>query len=354
MTKKPLFYKIYFSIIAAFLVLLVAGLCVLYAWLNEYELSQPENIIDKAYSEYIKKGDLYGLKELGETSFSLYETKDTLNGAFKELVKDKEVKMQEGAHKLNAKTINYSVIAGENELLSLTLEKKKSGGKLGVKAYKLCSVKINEAYNKTVKITAPADAKITINGTPLGTEEAQKTELPEVIKGLENSESFEVLQTYELKDFLNASPEIKAKKGKEKLSVELNKGGYFVSQQLDKKQKEEVQNFALQAGEAYAAYMQDDAPFGRVAKYLDSSFDFYESVRTTPAHFAWDHTGYEFKDVKFGATHRYSDDVWRCRVTFKQVLHLNSTTYTDIFDKNIYLKKGANGWKVIDMLAGEE
>ena len=354
MTKKPLFYKIYFSVIAVFLVLLVAGLCVLYAWLNEYELSQPENIIDKVYSEYIKKGDLYGLKNLGETNFSPYETKDTLNGAFKELIKDKDVKMQEGAHKLNAKTINYSVVAGENEILSLTLEKQKSGGKLGVKAYKLGSVKINQTYNKIVKISAPADAKITINGMELGKEDSQKLELPEVIKGLENSESFEVLQTYELKDFLNDKPEIKAKNGKEELSVELNKGGYFVSQKLDEKQKAEVQNFALQAAEAYAAYMQDDAPFGRVAKYLDSSFGFYESVRTTPAHFAWDHTGYEFKDVKFGDTHRYSDDVWRCRVTFKQVLHLNSTTYTDIFDKNIYLKKGANGWKVIDMLAGEE
>ena len=63
MKNKPLFYKIYFSVIAVFLVLLIAGLFVLYSVLSVFEAAQPTGLMVNIVTEYLQKGDLGGAIE---------------------------------------------------------------------------------------------------------------------------------------------------------------------------------------------------------------------------------------------------------------------------------------------------
>ena len=63
MKTKSLFYKIYFSVIAVFLVLLTIGLFVLNLLLKAYEAAQPVGYINNIITEYFQKGDLFGAVE---------------------------------------------------------------------------------------------------------------------------------------------------------------------------------------------------------------------------------------------------------------------------------------------------
>lgn len=353
MAKRSVFYKIYFTAIAVFFVLLTGGLCLLYAWLNAYEQALPGTAVQEVFARYIETGDIYTLSRLcGYKGVSPYEPADRVNAAFKTALGGQKPQLREAAHILNSSDVSYTV-TGKNQtpILHLTL-KKQSAGKLGIRPYSIDSVAFDPSLYTTVTVSAPQDVQLTVNGVPLKGEKPLPQALPDAIKNLNGSDKFEVLHTYALKNMLNDKPEITAQKNGKALTVKAEAGGYTVAQAIDEAEQKAVQDFALAAAKAYAAYMQNDASFAQAAKYLDPSTAFYQSVKTTPAYFAWQHNGYSFTNVRFGSMHRYSTDIWRCRVLFTQVLKF-TTTYSDPFDKYVYLRRGADGWKVIDMLAGE-
>ena len=82
MKNKPLFYKIYFSVIAVFLVLLIIGLFVLNSVLSVFEAAQPKAIMNTIVTEYLQKGNLYGAVEKFGIPISVYENKKDADIAF--------------------------------------------------------------------------------------------------------------------------------------------------------------------------------------------------------------------------------------------------------------------------------
>ncbi|MBQ7288798.1 MAG: hypothetical protein IJW78_03605 [Clostridia bacterium] len=348
MAGKSLFYKIYFSLIAVFLVLLAGGLGLLYAWLNAYEQARPEAVMQSIYSTYIQKGNLYGLKSLGGLEVSPYETEATLNAAFGAFIDGKKTEVQTTTASLKDQTRTYIVTADGKPLLTVELKKQKDG-RFGIKRYAPSSITLASECYKTVTVTAPENAKVSVNGKVLTAEKAQKEGLSEALKKEQNSATLVLPQTYRLESLLNDAPEILVRIDGEEQAVVGEKGVYTVQQKLDEALAKQAQNFALEAAQNYAAYMQDDSSFAKIASYLEPDTDFYENVKTSMVTFAWDHDSYAFEQNDCGPVYAYGNDLYRCRVSFVQVLRLGATVYEDKIDQYVYLRKGAEGWKVIDM-----
>ncbi|MBO5089350.1 MAG: hypothetical protein J6C27_00350 [Clostridia bacterium] len=349
MKIKSVFYKIYFSVIAVFLVLLIIGLFVLNSVLKVYEAAQPTGLMDIIVSDYLSKGDLQGAAERYNIQLSNYEDKNGINSAFKSIVGDKKLSVSSSGKKAEGYTEVYNVKADDESILTVYLKKDEKGGKYGIKGYKIGMTEISDSICKDYVIYVPSDVKLLINGIEVKKEDRIDNELPKILTDKIGSDSVSTLQTVKVENVVSDKFEVKAyaSDGKEVAVSEAN-GVYTVEQGIDAAELEALKTHALNASQGYAKFMQEDASLGSISHYFDTSTEFYNYVRKTEL-WVWTHTGYGFEDVTFGEAHKYNDQLYSCKVTFTHVLNLGNRVYKDYFDKYIYIEKTENGLKVIDM-----
>ncbi len=349
MKKKSLFYKIYFSVIAVFLVLLVVSLFVLNSWLKAYESAQPVGFVNNVITNYIEKREFDKLTKDYNISLSIYESDDLLNSAFEKIVADKKLSVSSSGRKLEGFDETFNIKADDDVFMTLYLKKSEKAGKFGIKGYTIGKAEFDSSLSKSYKINAPSDVKIVVNGVEVVDQDRKDLELPKILTDKIGEKTAVTHQSFTLSGFLTDSFEIKAfdKSGKE-VAVSNENGIYVISQSIPENELNDLKTTSLNATQSYAKFMQEDAGLGEVAKYFDTSTEFYDYVRKTER-FVWDHTGYEFKDVSFSEAHKYTDNIYGCRVKFVHTLKLGQKTYEDRFDKYVYLEKTANGLKVIDM-----
>ncbi len=349
MKNKPLFYKIYFSVIAVFLVSLVAGLFVLHSVLQVFEVSQPTGLMDKIVTEYLQKGDLSGAIEEFQIPLSAYENKEVVNDVFKNIIGDKELTVASSGKKRDGYTEVYNIKAGENNLLTFYLKKAEKGGKYGIKGYVVGIAELDSSICKNYEFHIPSDIKLVINGVEVAKPDRIDNALPEILTNKIGDKSVTTLQTIKLENIISDKMEIKAYRADgTEVEITENSGVYTASQGMDAAELEALKNHALNASQGYAKFMQEDASLGSISHFFDTSTEFYNYVRKTEL-WVWTHTGYDFEDVSFSEAHKYTDTLYSCRVKFTHILKLGQRTYKDYFDKYVYIEKVGNSLKVIDM-----
>lgn len=349
MKIKSLFYKIYFSVIAVFLVLLIVGLFVLNSVLSVFEAAQPTGLMETIVTEYLQKGDLKGAVLTYNIPLSDYESKDDVNTAFKEIVGNKKLSISSSGKKLDGYTEVYNIKAEDKSILTFYLKKAKKGGKYGIKGYEVGVAEVDSNICKKYEIYVPSDIKLVINGVEVKKEDRIDNELPKILTDKIGDNTVVKLQTIKIENLISDKFEVKAyaADGSE-VEVSEKDGVYTVAQGIEESELNNLKNHALNASQGYAKFMQEDASLGSIAHFFDTSTEFYKYVRKTEL-WVWTHTGYRFEDVTFGEAHKYNDNLYSCRVTFTHILTWGNNVYKDYFDKYVYIEKTANGLKVIDM-----
>ena len=349
MKNKPLFYKIYFSVIAVFLVLLIVGLFVLNSVLSVFEAAQPKAIMNTIVNEYLQKGDLLGAINEYDIPLSVYESKNDVNNIFKKIVEDKKLTIASSGKKLEGYTEVYNVKADEESILTFYLKKAAKGGKYGIKGYEVGVAEVDSSICNNYEIHLPSNVKLTVNGVEVKSEDRINNELPKILTDKIGENKVTSLQTVKVENLISDKFEVKAytQDGKA-VEVTEKDGVYTVAQGMEATELEALKNHALNACQGYAKFMQEDASLGNISHFFDTKTEFYKYVRKTEL-WVWTHTGYRFEDVTFGEAHKYNDNLYSCRVTFTHILTWGNNVYKDYFDKYVYIEKTANGLKVIDM-----
>ena len=352
MKKMSLFYKIYFSVVAGFLVLLTVGLFFLSSILSTYEASQPTVTVEEVIDNYLQKGDLYGAVQKYNIRFSKYQTeidKEYINAKLKELKGDEKLTYGSSAKKRDGYTEVYAVKAGKETLVTLYLTKAKDPIKYGIKGYRVGYAEFSDNAFDSVKFIVPSDVKLKINGVEVKANERTDLEVPKVITDKIGDDKVVGLQSFTLKNLpsKNFVAKAYAANGNEVKIVEKD-GVYTVEQYIEPTELEAIKTHALNASQGYAKFMQDDATKYSISHYFDTKTEFYDNINKTQL-WVWDHESYRFDDVSVDEAHKYSDTLYSCRVRFVQVLVRGKEEYKDRFDKIVYMEKTANGLKVIDM-----
>ena len=349
MKNKPLFYKIYFSVIAVFLVLLIIGLFVLNSVLSVFETAQPKAMMNTIVAEYLQKGDFYGAIMEYNIPISTYENKKDIDAAFEEIIGDKKLTVASSGKKLDGYTEVYNIKADDETVLTFYLKKAAKGGKFGIKGYEVGVAEFDSSICKKYEIHVPSNVKLTVNGVEVKKEDRINNELPKILTDKIGNKEIIALQTVKLENLISNKPVVMAYSadGKEVEVVE-NNGIFTVAQGIETSELETLKNHALNASQGYAKFMQEDASLGSISHFFDTTTEFYKYVRKTEL-WVRTHTGYRFEDVTFGEAHKYNDNLYSCRVTFTHILTWGNNVYKDYFDKYVYIEKTANGLKVIDM-----
>lgn len=341
MKTRSLFYKIYFSALAIFAVGLTVFLFVFAAWLKKYEAAQPEQIMSSFMSSGIKSGKISAVKDKYNINVSKYETNDSIDKAFSALTKDKELTFSTSAIKPEGCDLAYSVKSGDSKLMSVYLKRDNK------KRYSVSGIDFDKKLYKTYKISATSDAEISVNGITVDANDRKNEELPDIDTSLTKSNNIINKQIITLDNMLSDDPQIAAKSGGTSLPIEKNGSVYNVVQEFS--EKEAVGETAGKAASVYAEYMQNDSSLTQIRKYVDADTKFYKNLRTSLVIFALDHEKHAIKDLKTSDFHKYSSDLFSCRVTLTNELTRRGEKYQDRFDKYVYLRRDGNAYKVLDM-----
>lgn len=342
MKQKSLFYKIYFAAVAVFAVLLITGLFIMHGRLADYEAAQPEPTVNRLIETKIKTGDIYSEREEYSLKLSPYETKESFNSALKELTNGKEITAASSSVKPKDCDVAYNIKAGDTVLFNVYLKK---NGK--TKKYAVSGLEFDSSVYKSFKITAPSDAEVKINGITVNPEDRADEKLPNIKSDLLKSDKLIKKQIITANDLLNKPESVTASSGGKELTVREDGGVYSVVQSFD--EMKAVGDIAGKAASVYAEYMQNDSNLASVKKYIDSDTDFYTNIRKSLVMFVLEHQSYAIKDLTVTDYHKYSDDLFSCRVRLVNALNRNGAIYEDKFDKYVYLRRDGNTYKAIDM-----
>lgn len=344
MKSKSLFYKIYFGTIIGFCVLLAAGLLMLNSWLIHFEKTKPIAQANLMLEEYIAEGDIYTLKEKAVTNISDFESEDALNSAFKNYVNERTLTISSSAKKIEGYEL-FNVKADDEKVMTLYLKPDEKAKRFGTMPYVLDELKLGDKLCKSVTINFSGGTTIFVNGIKVENAQISDSAMPEV---LGNSTSLIKKQNITVSGLI-ADPVITAKENDIDLTVNQTGNSYWVSQHINETDLNKINSFSLEATQAYAKYMQNHSDFQTVSAYLDTTTQLYKQVRSIDVSYGWEMSKYSFENTSVSETHKYSENLFSCRVKFTQVLTYKTRTYADNFDKYVYLKRSGNSFKIIDM-----
>lgn len=352
MKTKSKFYKIYFSVVAVFLVLIAALLLFLGIWLKNFEAQQPETMVNTIIENYLKSNDFYSIKDLTNLSVSPYESKENINKVVAEAVKNKKITYSSTASRIEGCDVAYTIKADNKKIINVYFKKTANSSSMFT-TYEMMSAAFDTSLYKSVTITMPEKCEIKINGVPLGKEKIKTLSLPEIPKNY-NSENLKTDSLVTINNLLSEEPLVEATQNGVKLEVFKKDTQYRVADYIDDNLSDRLSSFATQASKTYSSYMQLDAKLTDVNKFFATDTDFYTNLKTSLVIFALEHESFDFEDVKVHSIHKFSENLYSCHVSLTQVLVRHGNNYRDYYNKNVFIYVDGDKMKVINLQSTEE
>ena len=325
-TKKSLFYKVYFSLLAVFAILLIIFAICLNSWLADYNEGIPETVSKNFFEDNFLKLDVDSIIELSGIQPVEFETEDDLKSFIESQLTGKELSYTSISSGTDDNSKKYIVKSGDYKIATFTLAQNEK------KDWYPSSLLLHlpASYEKEYRILDTS--KLYLNGTEVSekyvterTPDISAEYLPEDVKAPE-------WVTYSIKG-LTAEPEVKIvdRNGANPALTEEN--GILCEDIIYDEPEEEIVSTLLAAAKQYAKCMQNDASKASVLVYFESGTDLYNSIRTAENMFVWDHNGYAFEDEKVSEFFRYDENTVSVRISFTHIQKkYGSEDYRDITD----------------------
>ncbi len=352
MTKKPLFYKIYFSVIAVFLIALTVALFALGSWLKSYEKAQPVNIIDGIVESGLKEADADYLINSCKLKVSPYEKESVLRDFLKQSTENKALTSALCRTLPEGCDTGFVVKSDDTPFLNIYLKKDASSSSL-LPTYNIMWSEFAGDTYKRVTVTAPHDAELFLNGKEVESSLREDLAVSDFVKDYLKNENAVKQQTAVIDNLLSDDVTVEAKLSGKEATVTQSGNSYYVHSVIDGEVKKNVQTVALEGTMAFAKYLQTDASLAEVGAYFDKSSTFYKSITSTYVDHILEHT-YTFTDIRNEDVFKYSDNIYSCYVEFTHVLKRNGMLNETEFKKYVFVKKSGNSYLIIDIKSPEE
>lgn len=341
MKTHSLFFKIYIAVLVIFALALSVFLIVFHSWLKSYEAGRPEQLMTAFVNDELKGGEIAAKREEYNISVSPYETDEAIKSTVSAMLTEGEPTFSTTASKPEDCELAYSVKCGDSKLMNVYFKRDEK------KRYKISGIDFEKKLYKSFKISASSDVELSVNGVKVSDSDRKDELLPEIVSDFADGKTIIHKQTVKLENMLGDEPKITATSDGSELTVEKSESDYTAVQSFP--ERDGVADIAGKAASVYAEYMLNDSSIGQIRKYMDTDTDFYKNLRTSLVYFVIDHQKHEIKDLETFDFHKYSDELFSCRVTLVNELTRNGAKYRDKFDKYVYLRRDGNSYKVIDM-----
>lgn len=356
MKKKKsmsLFTKIYLGVLSCFLVLLIIAAFILYSILGAYEKTRAYHVAEDIFNKYVLTLDFGGLLKIANSSNMVFETDEQVNAVASELYDPACLKFFSVSTDENGNE-KFAITSNDNRIAYFTVSPTDVEAGYG---FNYCEVSDAELFfqtKKDVTIRVPKGYSLKVNDVTVESsyvsedniEDISTKYLPEGTNGL-------LYTDYSIKGLL-FEPTITAfapDGSATTVSYEEKNDIYKAAIISDAELMETQSEYIIKAASAYAAYMSNDAGFGKISPYLDKNSDIYDRVRTVDNVWVRDHSGYKISNEKTSEFHKYSDDVYTCRVTLKQSLQkAGYADHIENIDLILCMKKVDGKYLIYDII----
>lgn len=349
--RFPVFYTVLICFTVVYLIALAVFLAVVRSYLSEYESVQPYKVVERAINDYFLAKDKEPLLEKSEYEIPEFTTKSNLISYLDELLSDDNVTYYSVSAEGRA-DYTFAVVSNDLKIAYLDLSECIDKSRRGFSQYLLSDIRLAVGASSAINIKAPSDATVFVNGRPVDASyisgEPEMTASCEHMYGDVEGITY---VTYKI-DGLFGTPDITAR-SKDGYSLEViskdDNGIFYEIPVSYTEPTDELRALILDASESYAAYMQKDAPFNKIAKYLDRSSDLYTDLRTSEVRWVNEHSGYYIEDATLSELYFYDENIFSCRVSFVHVLYGGwGGTYRNDFDMTFYFRNIGGQWLIYD------
>lgn len=348
--KKKLspFYIVYFSVLAVLIVALFVAIYFLKGYLTKYEASQPIHKAEQVIDEYFKADDKNMLLAKSTYVIPKYSSVLEVVSYLDEVIDNDSINCY-SISSGDENTASYAVTSKDLKIATITLSAIETDG---IKNYELDSINLTIGGSNSAKIKAPEGYTVYVNNVPLSEENlTEEREESESCKHMYEGTDGIVYVTYKI-DGLFSEPKITAK----------DKNGNSVSGAPADSENtvynvplyyadvtEDIKSDVLSAAEAYAAYMQNDAAFTKIARYVDRKSNLYENLRKSETMWVIDHNGYSIDNPEVSELYYYDENTFSCRIKFVHVLHRRGADdYENNFDMTFYYRNVGGNFLIYD------
>ncbi|MBE6709161.1 MAG: hypothetical protein E7578_07975 [Ruminococcaceae bacterium] len=347
--RFPLFYKIYFAVIAVAVVAIVFGMFWLKGYLAEYESSQPYIVADDVFEKYYSSNDFSELVGLTYDEDS-FESPEVITEHLQKSYGDCELtytSVSSGEKGI----LKYIVKAGDKKISSFTLKESDKTTERGFKLYTQNTFEVYYPANESVTVLVPEFSDVYVNDIKLDSGFAVESgiilddinDIPEGISPVKYDK-------YTVEGLIK-SPSLKVMSG----DVENN----LVYNEETKEYKADLPNdsdlqalysdFVIEAVKEYAKYMEMDSHWGKVKPYFDPTTKLYTSIYTVEQYFVYPHSGYRFEEEYAGDFYAYDENTFSCRVSVLQILeNPGMEDFKDNINMTVYLRRVGEQFLIYD------
>ena len=346
--KFPAFYICLLILILAVIILTEFGKFVLKDVLKEYEDSQPKYVAEDFLKSNFSGSVGKACAKLFAAQVSEYETEESIAAYFDEITAGKEFSLQSVSTGIGT-DLQYVVKCDNKKFATFSVVKSGETTAHGFDLYRLSAPLLNEKLLSTFSIQIPVGYSLTVNGLTadekycLGDriETESQAFMPDGVDGV-------LYTTYAFSKLCSVPYfEVTAPNGAVCEITQSEDGVYLADIVYDQTLADAYADYVIEATKAYACYLQKDAAFSKVSKYMDPSSQLYANIKSSPNWMVIDHKSYAFEDIQTSEFYAYSDDVFSCRVTLTHVLkYPGLEDYRDALDITWYLRN-VNGQYLI-------
>lgn len=326
-----LFYKIYFSAIAVFLILLCITLIGVSAFISQYNKGIPETVSEKFFNDTFQNLDTETIIQMSGITPCEFETEDDIKSFLEKTLSEK---LTYTSISSNSDEKKYIVKSGEYKCASFTLTPDEKND------YHPSSLTLHLPKENSAVYQILDSSTLYINGQMVDSKYISHTGvhisswyLPENVKK-------PTWITYTI-DGLTKEPDAKIVDRNGNESNFFEEDGILIEEIIYDEEEKEIIDRIVNGAKQYAICMQNDAPKSSVYPYFEKGTDLYNSIRSVENMFVWDHNGYAIENEKVSEFFRYDENTVSLRVSFTHILKKHGREdyrdFTDItyFARNI-------------------
>ena len=350
--KMSLFSKIYLSVIAFFLILLVVAAFVLWSFLKTYEATRPDNIAKNFFDESFKAGNIGHLVEQYAPEMLKFENKDSIDREFKENYDLSQLNFFATASFPDGGE-QYTVAYNNSEFAGFTLYPDKEEG-FGLKTYKLTDVEFTFESNSEVSVLVEKGSRLKINGIDVDASYISETDIEDISYSHmpKNVEGI-VYDKYTVSGLI-FEPEVTVVSAggvEDKAEFDNEKDCFAVPTVYSAELQKDHSDYAISAITEYAKYLSNNSEFSHIAPYLDSSSAIYKDVQGVSTTWLLKHKDYRISDEKACDFIKYTNEVFSCKVSLKDTLiDYSNKEYVEVVDVTVYFRYVGGKFLIFDMV----
>lgn len=362
-TKRfPYFYTILALLVLVGVCCVAYGLGLLKSWMADYESTRPKYVAEQVFDTYFKNLDIEALIETNPFNVSPAETKEDLIKYVTDQIGGGEITYNEAASgSITGDVFKYVVSAGKYKFAQFTVVNSGEKTEYGNSIYTMGGYEFfYKVETVSVKIIAPSDATVTVNGYTLDksfvtevTETESCAHMPDRV--FHNGDPTQGIKysTYVLDGLLYKTENITVtdKYGAPCTVTKDENGVFNATVNYNEELKELYSEIALAFSTNYAKFAQACGTFNGVKPYIDPKSDLYEKIRTLENFYVHSHNECEFLDEQTFEFYEYADGVFSCRVKYTwHAIRGNAREQYEYIDLSLYFHEVDGQYKLYDML----